>query len=106
VSTATTSTIWLWAIPCMPSASWRQSGGHEGLSIGAQRSGPLSEWKRDPTNLRERFDADRDGEVNLAEWAKAREAAQREVDRRHLETGQPAALHLLRAPADGRPYLV
>jgi hypothetical protein len=66
----------------------------------------LSEWKRDPTNLRERFDADRDGEVNLAEWAKAREAAQREVDRRHLETGPPAALHLLRAPADGRPYLV
>jgi len=66
----------------------------------------LSEWKRDPTILKERFDTDRDGEVNLAEWAKAREAAQREVDRRHLEAGPPAALHLLRAPADGRPYLL
>ncbi|MGH8576434.1 MAG: hypothetical protein ACREXX_04945 [Gammaproteobacteria bacterium] len=66
----------------------------------------LSEWKRDPASLRERFDIDRDGEVNLAEWAKAREAAEREVDRRHLETGPPAALHLLRAPADGRPYLL
>ena len=66
----------------------------------------LSEWKRDPASLKERFDADRDGEVNLAEWAKAREAAEREVDRRHLESGPPAALHLLRAPADGRPYLL
>ena len=66
----------------------------------------LSEWKRDPDGLRERFDADRDGEVNLAEWAKAREAAEREVDRRHLEAGPPAALHLLRAPADGRSYLL
>ena len=66
----------------------------------------LSEWKRDPASLRERFDADRDGEVNLAEWAKAREAAEREVDRRHLESGPPAALNLLRAPADGRPYLL
>ncbi|MGQ0594309.1 MAG: hypothetical protein ACT4QB_17175 [Gammaproteobacteria bacterium] len=66
----------------------------------------LSEWKREPSSLGERFDLDRDGEVNLAEWARAREAAEREVDRRHLESGPLAAAHLLRAPADGRPYLL
>lgn len=66
----------------------------------------LSEWKREAASLEERFDADGDGEVDLSEWAKAREAAEREVERRHLESGPPLAPHLLRVPADGRPYLL
>ena len=66
----------------------------------------LSEWKREPSASGSASTPIATGRSNLAEWAKAREAAEREVDRHHLESGPPAALHLLRAPADGRPYLL
>ncbi len=73
----------------------------------AEVSALLAEWKRDPAELETRFALDGDGEVDLAKWAKVREAAEREVDRRYLEeSGPPTALHLLKVPSDGWPYLL
>ncbi len=72
----------------------------------AEVSALLAEWKRDPQDLKERFDTDGDGVVDIAEWTRVREAAEREIDRRHLDSGPPPALHVVRAPRDGRPYLL
>jgi hypothetical protein len=47
------------APPRAMSSSW----GVASCTPAARRGALLSEWKRDPTSLRERFDADRDGEV-------------------------------------------
>ncbi|HET9699731.1 MAG TPA: hypothetical protein VFP70_02305 [Burkholderiales bacterium] len=67
----------------------------------------LAEWKQDRPRLLARFDLDGDGEINLREWALARAEARRRVAARHEEirAGTPA-LHLLRAPSDGRMFLL
>ncbi|MBW8306083.1 MAG: E3 ubiquitin ligase family protein [Thiobacillus sp.] len=66
----------------------------------------LTEWKRDKTVLLARFDANRDGEISLDEWAHARQAAADEVDRAHLDIRLRDGIHLMRQPAPGRPFLV
>ena len=66
----------------------------------------LSEWKRDKTALLARFDANRDGEVSLEEWERARQAASDEVDRAHLDIRLKDGIHLVRQPAHGRPFLI
>ena len=66
----------------------------------------LREWKRQPDTLRERFDANRDGIVDLAEWDKARAVAEREALQHHAETLRRAPLHTLKRPADRRYFLL
>lgn len=76
-----------------------------GLDLRADVSALLAEWKRDPVRLRERFDADGNGEIDLAEWEAARAAAHREVAARHREWHAHEQLHVMRAPKD-RLYLI
>lgn len=66
----------------------------------------LGEWKRDPNGLVERFDIDGDGEISLTEWQAVRQAAAREVAKRHAELRLSADTHILRAPRDGRPFIL
>jgi hypothetical protein len=68
----------------------------------------LGEWKKDRTRLLERFDLNRDGDIDIKEWELARLEAQREVRQRHSE-GRAAVtegVHLLRKPRDGRLFLL
>lgn len=67
----------------------------------------LAEWKRDRGRLLARFDANRDGAIDLDEWEEARRQAKAEVARQHREirlAGNVA--HVLRRPADGRLFLL
>jgi hypothetical protein len=83
------------------------SGATAPLSVSRDVGDLLSEWKQDRPRLLERFDVDRDGEINLREWALARADAKRQVTARHEQIRADAsALHMLRAPADGRLFLV
>ena len=66
----------------------------------------LAEWKQDPAALKERFDHDRDGEVSLAEWERARAEAKRTVDERQPAPSTRTALHLLRRPDGGQLFLI
>lgn len=66
----------------------------------------LAEWKRDRAALLARFDANRDGEISVDEWERARQAASDEVDRAHLDIRLKDGIHLMRQPAHGRPFLV
>lgn len=66
----------------------------------------LSDWKRNPVALRARYDADRDGEISLDEWEKVRHDAAAEVDRAHRAARLEPDVHLMRRPADGRPFLI
>lgn len=66
----------------------------------------LAEWKRDKTTLLTRFDSDRNGEISLEEWERARQAASEEVDRAHLDIRLRDGIHLMRKPAHGRPFLI
>lgn len=66
----------------------------------------LRQWKRDQAGLLARFDTDGDGEIDVREWQGARRDARAEVERRHLEMRLRPGIHVLRAPADGRPFLL
>ncbi len=66
----------------------------------------LTEWKQDKTSLLARFDADRDGEISLDEWERARLAASDEIDRTHLDIRLRDGIHLMRKPTHGRPFLI
>ena len=66
----------------------------------------LSEWKRDHAALLARFDRNRDGTIDLGEWEQARSAARAEVERNYREMRAAPELSAVRAPSDGRPYLI
>jgi hypothetical protein len=66
----------------------------------------LAEWKTRPAELMQRFDLDRDGQLDLKEWELARSQAKREVLANHRALRAGAELHVLHLPPDGRLYLI
>jgi len=83
-----------------------EGGSNSDLNRNADVSALLAQWKQHKQELHERFDLDSDGEVDEREWTLARRAAQRAVQRRHLEILAQPVTHVLRKPASGRPFLV
>jgi hypothetical protein len=76
------------------------------LNRSADLSALLREWKQDGAALVRRFDTDGDGDIDLQEWQGAVAAAGREVDAQHREMRLRPGLHMMRAPGDGRPFLL
>ncbi|MBY0436678.1 MAG: hypothetical protein K2W80_00715 [Burkholderiales bacterium] len=66
----------------------------------------MAKWKLDRPALLERFDLDRDGEVDLKEWELARRQARREVERARENRPKPPAVHVMRRPQDGRLFML
>ncbi len=66
----------------------------------------LAEWKKDQPSLLRRFDLDGDGSISMTEWALARQAARREVEKSHREVRNEADVHTLRCPTNGQLYLL
>ena len=83
-----------------------KGGAHELLSHKEDVSALLAEWKRDPERLKERFDLDGDGQIDLREWELARKAAAREVEKNHRELRQQPGIHVISRPPSGRMYLI
>ena len=83
-----------------------QGGGNTELDHRSDVSALLQDWKREPQTLRQRFDLDGDGAIDLKEWELARQAARREVLRRHTEIRSQPGMHVLRAPRDGRLFVL
>jgi len=83
-----------------------EGGSNSSLDRKADVSALLAEWKQRKPQLHERFDLDADGRIDEREWGLARRAAQREVERRHREILCQPVTHVMRKPADGRPFLV
>jgi len=72
----------------------------------ADRLALLREWKADHKSLLQRFDANRDGDIDLHEWQQVVETAGLEVAERHRQQRRQPAVHLIRRPGDGRPFLI
>lgn len=66
----------------------------------------LSHWKRDQAALLSRFDADRDGNIDLEEWEVARKTALEEVKQARHERSVNPGLDVLSHPPDKRPFLL
>ncbi|MBC7780242.1 MAG: hypothetical protein H7125_09085 [Proteobacteria bacterium] len=66
----------------------------------------LAKWKDDRARLLERFDLDRNGELDVQEWTLARRQARREVETRRAQAAHEPALHVMRRPRDNRLFLL
>jgi hypothetical protein len=75
-------------------------------AVDAEIGALLVRWKQDPITLRERFDLDRDGVIDLKEWALARNQARREVERKRANAPAAPAVNMMRRPADNRLFLL
>lgn len=80
-------------------------GANAVLDKAADVSALLAEWKMNRAALLARFDVDRDGEIDMAEWETVRRAAAAEVERSHFEIRQKDGVHLIRK-AKQRPFLI
>lgn len=76
------------------------------LSASADVSALLADWKKDRAELLRRFDADGNGEIDLQEWEVARRQAIKAVEQQHHEMRQTSELSVVRAPTDGRMFLI
>jgi hypothetical protein len=81
-------------------------GGDFELDTNQDVNALLAEWKKDQPALLKRFDLNRDGSIDLKEWALARQAARREVDRMHCELRATAEVNTMRRPASGQLHLL
>lgn len=81
-------------------------GANSALDLKEDVSALLAEWKQNPATLRERFDLDKNGEIDLREWELARRAAVREVQQQHREIRPESGVNVMRAPRDGRLFLL
>jgi hypothetical protein len=74
--------------------------------LDAEVASLLAEWKQDQPALAERFDADRDGRVSIAEWERARAEARNTAVARHLEQPRRSARDVLGRPQQGHLFLI
>lgn len=76
------------------------------LSVAEDVKHLLAEWKSRPAELLQRFDLDKNGQLDLREWELARSQAKREVLANHRDLRASAELHVMHLPQDGRHYII
>jgi hypothetical protein len=81
-------------------------GANSTLNLKEDVNALLAEWKRAPVTLHERFDLDKNGQIDLREWELARRVAVREVQLQHREFRADNSVNVMRAPRDGRLFLL
>lgn len=81
-------------------------GANSALDLKEDVNAALAEWKQNPAILHERFDLDKNGEIDLREWELARRTAVREVQLLHREIRAENSVNVMRAPRDGRLFLL
>jgi hypothetical protein len=65
----------------------------------------LHEWKQDQQALLARFDLDHDGQLSVAEWEAARQAAAAECQTQKLQSAI-ARTSVISEPTNGEPFLI
>ena len=81
-------------------------GGRQGLDLPTAQGQVVREWKEDYAGLLQRFDNNRDGQLDQVEWNRVRLAADLEAQRRHRLASNRQALHQLVRPGEGLPFVL
>ena len=80
---------------------------HQGeRNLDRQVSATLRTWKQKPEALLQHFDTDKNGELDLQEWERVREAARKQVLHDFLHNASTPSVHTLGKPRDGRPFIL
>lgn len=81
-------------------------GGRLGLDLQAEQGQVVREWKEDYAGLLQRFDNNRDGSLDVAEWSRVRLAANLEAQKRHQLASTKGPEHRLMRPSEGLPFVL
>lgn len=81
-------------------------GGRQGLDLDVAQREVVREWKDDYAGLLQRFDNNRDGQLDQAEWSRVRLAASLEAQDRHRLASSEAAEHRLMRPEERLPFVL
>ncbi|MFI8480009.1 GIDE domain-containing protein [Pseudomonas sp. NPDC078700] len=81
-------------------------GGRQGLDLAAQQGAVIREWKSDFSGLLQRFDSDKNGQLDEQEWSRVRLAAQLEAEDRHRQQSLEPAVHQLAKPRESQPFVL
>jgi hypothetical protein len=71
-----------------------------------RRAKILADWKQNPAELVERFDADGDGEIDVDEWEAARAAAEALVEEHVAKAAAQPEVDILMKPEDDHPFIL
>ncbi len=85
---------------------FRTQSAHLEIDEAADLAALLREWKADQQALLARFDANRDGQIDLREWEAVRRSALEQVRSAHVERTLDPDIHVLCRPPDRRSYLL
>ncbi len=67
----------------------------------------LNDWKNDRQSLLQRFDSNKDGQIDLQEWEAVRQSAFAEAQQVHDRLAQEPDIHLVEKPAQsGQPFII
>lgn len=67
----------------------------------------ILEWKRNYDWILQNFDKDGNGEIDMKEWDKVREAASQEAEKRRTDLSTAPTVHLLaKTPSQRRPFII
>jgi hypothetical protein len=82
-------------------------GRREKLDKNAEVRDLLSKWKTKPGMLLARFDENDDGEIDMDEWQKVMQAAEKEVEQSFSERLVQPEVHTISKPVDSRrPFII
>lgn len=81
-------------------------GGRQAFDAQAAQGDVIREWKRDFDGLLQRFDRDRNGQLDEREWNQVRLAAGLEAEDRHRQRSALPEFHRLRRPAESQPFIL
>lgn len=100
---------WLEEGQLLYALGWFESrgGGREVVSQQGVARQIIGEWKADYAQLLTRFDRNRDGQLDMAEWERVRHAADQEAARKVAAKGLAPTVHQLgEAPHRGLPFIL
>jgi hypothetical protein len=66
----------------------------------------LADWKSRQSQLIRSFDTDKDGTLDLREWEKARQVAENQIRREHVDEMRHPGISVIGAPPDDRSFLI
>lgn len=81
-------------------------GGRQGLDVALARKQVISEWKGEFAGLVQRFDSNRDGQLDEAEWRRVHLAAGLEAEDRHRRASETPEQHRLARPTERLPFVL
>jgi hypothetical protein len=92
--------------PLYAIGDFRTAGGAQAFDLSVAQGAVVREWKADFAGLLQRFDSNADGRLDEAEWARMRESARSEAQRRQREQGEAPLRNQLQQPREAQPFIL